>query len=248
MTSGMRGGQLWIVAGFTSRGKSSLCTQIALSAAAAQKRVLMYSMEMPPPDVVQRMLLSKAGVEKWTLRTQERGWPRLAMAFGPIAELPIWFDPREQPTASEVRASAQRHKAGAGCELIVVDHLQRMARDPKAQGDDWLAVGQNVIALKSLARRLNVPVLCACQLNAEAEDKKPSMAYLSRARTIISTEADVIAFLHPRDLREWNDRSVPRPSVDLLIEKQRGGPTGDIHLIFERGLTTFYPVSEDADA
>jgi replicative DNA helicase len=125
-----------------------------------------------------------------------------------------------------------------------VDHLQRMARDPKAQGDDWLSVGQNAIALKSLAMRMRVPVLAACQLSAEAEDKRPSMAHLARARGIISQEADVIGFLWP-DGKQWDDRSQPRPSVRLLLDKQRGGPTGEIALTFERALTRFYGVADD---
>jgi replicative DNA helicase len=121
-----------------------------------------------------------------------------------------------------------------------------MARDPKSHDDDWLAVGQNAVALKSLARRLNVPVVCACQLNSEAENKRPALAHLSRARGIISQEADVIVFLYPEP-KEWDDKSIEHPHVTAIIEKQRGGPCGEIGLIFDRALTRFYCVGAEAE-
>jgi replicative DNA helicase len=245
LTSGMRGGALWIVAARPARGKSALCTQIAAAAAAEGKRVLLFSMEMPPPDVVQRMLLSRAGCSKYELRQQESAWAKVSAAAGQVGELPIWFDGRESPTVGEVRAAARRHKAGAGLDLVVVDYLQRLSVDTKA--DRWLAVGDSVRALKSLARQLGVPVLAACQLNSDGEDRRPSMANLAQSAGIISAEADLIGFLHPKDLNEWRDGSVQRPTVNLHVDKHRGGPVAEIPLIFERAATRFYGVADRDD-
>ena len=250
LTSGMKPGQLWVVAAFTSRGKSSLCTQIAQAGAGDGARTLLFSMEMPPPDVAERMLLGKAGIDRWSLRTNESGWSRLAQAMEPLCRLPLWFDPRESPTVSELRTAATRHRAQHGLDLVVVDHLQRLSRDRKAIGGDdpdWLAVGENVKSLKSIAMRLKVPVLVACQLNAGAEDKRPSITNLARAGTIIGQEADVIAFLHPKDMAEWRDGSVPRPTVDLIVEKHRGGALSTLSLIFDRAVTRFYGIADEAE-
>lgn len=242
LTAGLRPGALYIVAARPGRGKSALCTQIATSAAADGKRVLMFSMEMPPADVVQRMLLAKAGCSKWELREQERMWSKLVAATGAMAGLPFWFDGRESPTVADVRVAARRHKAANGLDLVVVDYLQRLTVDGKV--DRWLAVGDSVRALKSLARALSVPVLAACQLNSDGEDRRPTMANLAQSAGIISAEADLIAFLHPKDLNEWRDGTVPRPSVNLHVDKHRGGPVAEVPLIFDRSVTRFYGIGE----
>lgn len=242
LTSGLRPGALYIVAARPGRGKSALCTQIATAAAVDGKRVLVFSMEMPPVDVVQRMLLAKAGCSRWELREQERMWTKLAKATGDVSGLPMWFDGREAPTVSDVRVSARRHKASIGVDLVVVDYLQRLTVDGKV--DRWLAVGDSVRALKSLARSLSVPVLAACQLNSDGEDRRPTMANLAQSAGIISAEADLIAFLHPKSLDEWRDGSVPRPSVNLHVDKHRGGPVSEIPLVFDRAVTRFFGVEE----
>ena len=244
LTSGLRAGSLWMVAAFTSRGKSSLVTQIAVSAARTGKSVLMFSMEMPPPSVVERMVLAEARTDKYLLRYDSTSWERVGEAVGRIIGLPIWFDARECPSAPDVRSAATRHQAAHGCDLIVVDHLQRMAT---TGSEDWLSVGQNAQALKSLAMRLRVPVLCACQLTSDAEEKRPTMAHLGRSRAIISQEADIVALLHPPDMKEWKDRSVMTTRVDLLVEKQRGGACGDVPLLFHRDLTSFSCVAQESD-
>ena len=237
LTMGLRPGALWIIAARPARGKSALCTQIATHAASEGRRVLLFSMEMPPPDVVQRMILAEARLDRWELRAQERGWSRVAAAVGQVSRLPIWFDPRESPTVAEIRATARRHRTVAGVDLIVVDYLQRLTVDNRQ--DRWLSMGDAVKNLKSLARQLNVPVLASCQLNAEAEEKRPTMGNLAQSAGIISAEADVIAFLHPADLRDWRDPAIDRPAVNLHIDKHRGGPVAELPLVFDRHITRF---------
>lgn len=237
LTGGLRPGRLWIVAAFTSRGKSALSTQIAVHAAQRAHKVLLYSMEMPPPEVCGRVLMGLAGVERIELR-HETAWAKLAKAHGEVAALPLWFDPRESPSIAEIRASARRHKATTGCDLIVVDYIQRIAVDGKQ--DRWQAVGDAVRSLKSLARNLNVPVLATCQLNTGAEDKRPGMVNLAQSAQVIAAEADVIGFLHPADMREWSDYAEALPGVSLFVDKHRGGPRAEIKLRFQRALTKFF--------
>lgn len=243
LTSGLRPGALYIVAARPGRGKSALCTQIATSVAGDGQRVLVFSMEMPPEDVVQRMVLARVGGSRWDVREQRVTWDRVAVAGGHVGALPIWFDGREAPTVSEIRAAARRQKAAHGVDLVVVDYLQRLTVDGKV--DRWLAVGDSVRALKSLARQLGVPVIAACQLNSDGEDRRPTMANLAQSAGIISAEADVIGFLHPHDLNEWRDGSNPRPSVDLHVDKHRGGPLATVPLIFDRAITRFFGVSDE---
>ena len=89
-----------------------------------------------------------------------------------------------------------------------------------------------------------MPVLAACQLNSDGEDRRPTMANLAQSAGIISAEADLIAFLHPKDLNEWRDGTVPRPSVNLHVDKHRGGPVAEVPLIFDRSVTRFYGIGE----
>ena len=101
----------------------------------------------------------------------------------------------------------------------------------------WLAVGEVAKGLKSLARSPNVPVIAGCQLRAEAEEKRPTLAHLAQSRQIIGAEADIVAFLHPERPDDW--RSEESPRVNLIVEKHRHGATASIPLWFEKKSTRF---------
>jgi replicative DNA helicase len=245
LTSGFRPGELWIVAARPGRGKSVLCGQTAVYAASRSNEVLMFSCEMQPSQVVQRMVLAEADVDRWSLRKGDDGgrWARVAEASSRLSPIPLWFDDSESPTVAQVRAAAERHKAARGSlDLVVVDYLQRLAVDTKQ--DRWIAVGDLAKGLKTMARALDVPVLAACQVNAESEEKRPTMANLGQSAGIISAEADGIAFLHPRDLNQWKDRQHDYPVLDLHVDKHRNGPLATIGLSFERRTTRFVELAE----
>lgn len=247
LLGGWKKGSLYIVAARPSRGKSALCAQAAAYAAYKGFKVLVFSMEMEPYQLAGRMLLSEAEVDRWDLRKTSRAeyaWKKVGQAFQKLQELPIWFDPRESPDLAAVRASVRQQKAGAGVDLVVLDYLQRMAFDPKQ--DRWLAVGDATKGLKSLARQLQVPVIAACQLTGEAEEKRPTLAMLGQAQSVISAEADVIGFLHPADLGAW--RTQPFPQIDLLIDKHRNGACMPIPLSFERATTRFVSLARGPQA
>jgi replicative DNA helicase len=232
LTGGLKKGVLFILGARPARGKSTFCAQVATYAAAKGFRVLVFCMEMPAEDVAQRMLLSEAEVDRWDLRIgkSDTAWGKVGAAFSKLEPLPIWFDGRESPTMAQVRGAAKQQAARHGIDLVIVDYLQRCTVDPKL--DRWLAVGELARGLKSLARNLNVPVLAACQLNAEAEEKRPTLANLGQSQAIISAEADIVGFLHPEHLDKWKEQDYP--VINLLVDKHRAGATGSIPLSFEK--------------
>ena len=242
-TRGLMPGALWVLAARPGRGKSTWCMQVASHAAQQGRKVLLFSMEMPPPTVGERMLLNEAEVSRTDLRPPDRKteqWARVNAAEVKLSTLPIWFDPRESPTVTQIRATAKQHAAAHGLDLVVVDYIQRCALPPKQER--WEAVGDIAKGLKTLARALDVPVLAACQLTADAEEKRPTMADLAQARQVIAAEADVIAFLHPEQPDQWRTQDFPQ--MNFFMDKQRDGQMGKIALSFEKAKLRFVQVAD----
>lgn len=244
---GWQKGGLYVIAARPGRGKSTLCSQAAVYAGFRGFKTLYFGMEMRPPATTVRMICSQAGVDRFDLRQRpgyeasfNRSWKSVSQVAGMMGALGIWFDQRESPTVAQIRALAKQHQATRGCDLIVVDYLQRCSLPPG--GDQWVAVGDIAKNLKSLAQSLNVPVLAACQLNADAEEKRPTPSNLAQARGVISAEADVIAFLHPEQPAEWKKQDVP--TIQFIIDKNRDGPTADVPLSYEKAHSRFTSVSE----
>lgn len=245
LLGGWRPGALYVVAARPSRGKSTFVTQVTLYAASRGHKVLFFGMEMPDIDVTEKALCSDAEVDKWNdLRTRagEEGrassaWDKLGRATGRLSKFGdrIWFDSREQPTIGQIRSAARQHQARHGLDLVVVDYLQRCSLDPKY--DRWEAVGNVALGLKTLARALQIPVIAACQLTSEAEERRPNLGDLAQAKQIISQEADVIAFLHPDQPGDWRKQEFPQ--INLLVDKHRAGATAEIPLSFEKGCSRF---------
>lgn len=240
---GLQPGRLYIVAARTSRGKSVLCTQISINAAACGKNTLVFSMEMEPYQFAERALLADAEVDRWDLKPDspraDFSWAKVSRSYGRLVELPVSFDQSESPSLAQIRTSARQFHNGPGAGLIVVDYLQRMTLDPaivKAAGQ-WAAVGELAKGLKSMARSLRVPVVAACQLSADAEEKRPTLAMLAQAQSIISAEADAIILLHPHDLKKWKTQAFP--FVHFLVDKNRTGPCQDITVSFEKACSRF---------
>jgi replicative DNA helicase len=247
MLLGWQKGALYVIAARPSRGKSVFCSQASVYAALRDYRVLYIGMEMRPKATTVRMLCAEAGVDRWDLR-QRRGqelkfadaWQRVSIAAGRLMKANIHFDQREQPTIAQIRAIAKQHQAGKGLDLVVVDYMQRCGK-PKGV-DDWQNVGDVAVGLKSLAQALDVPVIAACLLGTQAEEKRPTQDNLAQAKQRISAEADVIVFLHPEDPKEW--RKHDYPNVLFIVDKQRDGATGEIKLSFERTHNRFVQMVE----
>lgn len=239
LTNGLQPGSLTIIAARPSRGKSVLVTQLAAAASAAGFPGVVFSLEMPPSSVVQRMWLAEAGVNRFDLKAYERDtdWAKLGNAFNRLSTLPLWFDKRESPTLTQIRAVCRKFKATIGLKFAVIDYLQRIPVDGKV--DRHVAVGDIAQSLKSLALSLNIPVIVACQLNRDAEEKRPNMADLAESGRI-ERECDLIAALHPAKPEEWYEQHKD-PEVELIVLKNREGATDTLKLIFERRLTRFLP-------
>jgi replicative DNA helicase len=239
LTGGLRPGTLTIVGGLPGRGKSVLCKQLAVSAARRGAKVLFLGMEMEPKDIAGRMLLAEAEVDKWDLRVRgDSTWPKVLRARDRLLPLPILFDPRESPTLGQIRATAKQTKGSKGLDLLIVDYLQRCSLDQKLE--QWQAIGEVAKGLKSLSRSLGIPVLAACQLRAEADDKNrvPTMSDFAGARQVIQAEADLITLLHPEDGENWRDHDFP--AFRLIVPKHRNGATSTgLMLSFEKATSRF---------
>lgn len=249
--SGLQPGRLYIVAARTSRGKSVLCAQIAVNAAMKGHRGLVFSMEMEPYQLAQRMLLADAEVDRYNLRNEspkaEYSWAKVTQAYGRLADLPVWFDQRESPNLAQVRASSRQQHGENGIGLIVVDYLQRMTLDPTVvkAGGLWAGVGDIAKGLKTLALALRVPIVAACQLTSDAEEKRPTLAMLAQAQSVISAEADAVVLLHPVDLTNWKAQRFPE--VHFLVDKNRTGPCQDIRVSFEKECSRFVSLARETE-
>lgn len=253
MTAGLQPGDLVILAGRPSMGKTALAVNIMENAAAKGFKGLGFSLEMGDKSLVKRMLGSVGRVDGQRLRTGqllESDWPKLIQAAETMASMPIWIDDTARLGVMELRAKARRHKRQHGLDLIVIDYLQLM-KTPKADRHD-LAVGDITRSLKGLAKELNVPIICLSQLSRDLEkrtDKRPMMADL-RESGAIEQDADLILFPYREavycdkckagncDILQHERRS------ELIIGKQRNGPTGSIKLVWLPEFSRFGNLDE----
>jgi replicative DNA helicase len=235
LTGGWQDGSLYVIAARPARGKSVFCAQSVLHAGMAGKRCLSFTLEMPPEQVMERLLLGEAQVDKWALRHSRKleAWDRLGKAFGKCSSLPVQWDNRESPTLAAISATARRVKAQHGLDLLVVDYLQRCSVDRKFER--YAAIGELIRGLKGLARNMNIPVIVAAQVSRAGQEARPTLSMLREAGDI-ENEADLVAFLHPAD-GESMDKD--EAQVDFLVEKNRHGATQTIQLTLERRYTRF---------
>jgi replicative DNA helicase len=241
MTAGLQDGDLIILAGRPSMGKTALAVNILENAAAKGFNGLGFSLEMGDRSLVKRMLGSIGRVDGQRLRTgqlKESDWPKLIQASETMMSMPIWIDDTPRLGVMELRAKARRHKRQYGLDLIVIDYLQLM-KTPKSDRHD-LAVGDITRSLKGLAKELGVPIICLSQLSRSLEsrtDKRPMMADL-RESGAIEQDADLILFPYREAVycdkcKAGNcDILHHERRAELIVAKQRNGPTGAIKLVW----------------
>jgi replicative DNA helicase len=248
-TAGLQRGDLVIVAGRPSMGKTALALNFAEHAALeAQTGVAVFSLEMSKEQLVFRLLCSEARVDQSKVRAgfaAERDYPKLAIAAERLAEAPIYIDDTPALGILELRAKARRLKREreANLGLIVVDYLQLMrgiTSDSREQ-----EISSISRSLKALAKELSVPVVALSQLNRQVEsraDKRPVMADL-RESGAIEQDADVILFLY----RPWvyDPKNADEREAEIIIGKQRNGPTGTVALTFFAEFTRFENRAEE---
>ena len=246
-TAGLQRGDLIIIAGRPSMGKTALALNVAQYAALeAGTTVGVFSLEMSKEQLVFRLLCSEARVDQSKVRAgfaAERDYPKLAIAAERLTEAAIYIDDTPTLSVLELRAKARRMKRETDLGLIVVDYLQLMrgvSTDSREQ-----EISSISRSLKSLAKELSVPVVALSQLNRQVEqrgDKKPIMADL-RESGAIEQDADVIMFLYRPFL--YDPKNADERDAEVIIAKQRNGPTGTVPLAFFAEYTRFESRAED---
>ena len=250
-TSGLHPGQLIIVAGRPSMGKTSFAMNIAEYVACNEgKPVAVFSMEMPIDEIVLRALSSRGRVDQHRLRNGSLGnddWPRIAHAIGELGNAPLFADDSAALTPTELRSRARRLKREHGLALIVVDYLQLM--QVPGRGDNRVAeISEISRSLKALAKELSIPVIALSQLNRSLEnrtEKRPQMSDL-RESGAIEQDADLILFLY-RDEVYYKDKEEVKGIAEVIIGKQRNGPIGTVRMSFFGEYTRFENYAPSGD-
>jgi replicative DNA helicase len=254
LTGGMHGGELVILAARPSMGKTALATNIADQAAVeAGTTTLFVSLEMARLELAQRMLCARGRINGKKFRSgyltaEDRD--KLLETSGRLSESPLYVDDTPSRTISEIAACARRLKRKQNLGLIVIDYLQLIEPDnPKDPRQEQVA--KIARRLKGLARELKVPLLCLAQLNRQAEATKDNLPRLSHLREsgAIEQDADVVIFVHreeyylsPEDLKDENKQDL-LGKAELIVAKQRNGPTGHVELRWFQDFTRFENVS-----
>jgi replicative DNA helicase len=249
MTAGLQPGDLVIIAGRPSMGKTTLALNIAECAAISHNvPVAVFSMEMSREQLAFRMISSLGRVDQSHLRTGMFGdedWARINSAIAQMRSAPIYIDDSGALTPTEVRARARRLKRERGLGLIVIDYLQLM-QVPGTKENRATEISEISRSIKALARELQVPVIALSQLNRGVEqrtDKKPVMSDL-RESGALEQDSDLIMLIYREEVYEPD---TPRKGIaDIIIAKQRNGPTGEVHLTFLGKYTRFENLASGA--
>ena len=244
-TAGFQDSDFIVIAGRPSMGKTALAVNIAehavMHANDNDAAVLIFSMEQPAEQLVIRLLSSLGRIDQNRLRTgklDEEDWPRLEGAVNQLKHKPLYIDDAGGLTPNAVRARARRVARIAGLKLIIVDYMQLMRSEGRSE-NRTLELSEISRTLKSVARELRCPLVALSQLNRaleNREDKRPRMSDL-RESGAIEQDADVILFIY-RD-EEYNEDSEDKGLAEVIIGKQRNGPTGRIKMRFFKELTKF---------
>jgi replicative DNA helicase len=261
MTDGLHGGDMVVIAARPSMGKTSLAMNIAEHAALEQKLpVGIFSLEMTADSLVLRMLCSNARVNLRTIREgfmPEADFPKLTSAAGKLSNAPLFIDDSAGLSILQLRARARRLWQQFGIKLFVVDYIQLLHSTARRAENRQQEIADISGGLKALAKELKVPVIVLSQLNREFEkdkSRKPNLADL-RESGAIEQDADVVGLLYkadpddPTKRRDDEDDSYSQDAVpvNLLIAKQRNGPTGDVNLTFLKPYTRFESAAKVSD-
>ena len=249
LTSGFQPAELIIVAARPSMGKTAFTLNIAQHAAIEHSvPVAFFSLEMSKESLVQRMLTSEARIDAQRLRKgmlRDDDFPRLARAAGILSSAPVWIDDTPGLSLLEMRSKARRLKADAGVGLVIVDYLQLM-QGPSRVESRQQEVSMISRGLKALAKELNVPVVALSQLSRAPEqrtgdNKRPQLSDL-RESGAIEQDADLIMFLYRQEFYDGptdKDGNSLEGKAEVIVGKQRNGPTGLVNLFFHKQYTRF---------
>ncbi len=255
MTSGLHGGEMIVIAARPSMGKTSLAMNIAESVAIDQGLpVGVFSLEMTAESLVLRMLCSRSRVNLRNVREgflAERDFPKLTGAAGKLAKAPLFIDDSSGLSILQLRAKARRMQQQYNIKLFVIDYLQLLHSTSRRAENRQQEIADISNGIKSLAKELNVPVIVLSQLNRELErdkNRKPRLSDLRESGSI-EQDADLVGLLY-RPSSDDEEAAAPGEdaiAVNLLIAKQRNGPTGDVNLTFIKPYTRFESAAKVSD-
>jgi replicative DNA helicase len=250
-TSGLQPGDLVIIAGRPSMGKTALALNIAQNASIQTGMPIgIFSLEMSKEQLSLRMLSSEARIDSSRMRggyLSESDLARINRAAGALYDLPLYIDDSPAISALEIRAKARRMMMEKGMGLIIIDYLQLMRGRASAERRD-LEISEISRSLKALAKEINVPVVALSQLNRKVEDRSNKRPILSDLREsgAIEQDADVIMFIY-RDEVYNKKEGEPDRTAEINVAKQRNGPTGMVKLAFLEYCTRFEDLAMETE-
>jgi replicative DNA helicase len=241
-THGLHAGQLIIVAARPAVGKSTFALDIARNAAVRHNQAtIFFSLEMGRSEIAMRMLSAESSIYLQSMRKgtiSEGDWTRLAAVRGRINDAPLYIDDSPNMSLVEIRAKCRRLAQQVDLKLVVIDYIQLMSSGKKVESRQQ-EVSEFSRALKLLAKELGLPVVALSQLSRQAEqskDKRPELSHLRESGSL-EQDADVVVLLHREGIYE---RDHPRAGeADLILAKQRNGPTGTVTVAFHGQYSRF---------
>jgi replicative DNA helicase len=244
LTSGFQKSEFIIIAARPSVGKTALALNIAQNMGIRQKKnVAIFSLEMSKEALVQRMLCSEARIDSQRLRKgflETDKWAPLTTAAGRLADANLFIDETPAISDMQLRAKARRIQSRHGLDIIFVDYLQLMTTIKRRNEGRTQEITEISRSLKALARELNIPIVALSQLSRAVEsrgrDKRPILSDL-RESGAIEQDADMVVFLYRDEL--YNPNTSDKNIAEVIIQKQRNGPTGSLKLRFSKEYTRF---------
>jgi replicative DNA helicase len=256
MTSGLHAGEMVVIAARPSMGKTSLAMNIAEHVAIEQRLpVGVFSLEMTAESLVLRMLCSRSRVNLRNVREgflAERDFPKLTGAAGKLANAPLFIDDSSALSILQLRAKARRMAQQYGIKLFVIDYLQLLHSTARRAENRQQEIADISSGIKALAKELEVPVIVLSQLNRELErekNRKPRLSDLRESGSI-EQDADLVGLLYAPSSDDEDGASPAEQDalpLNLLIAKQRNGPTGDVNLTFLKSYTRFESAAKVGD-
>lgn len=246
ITAGFQRSDFIVVAARPSMGKTTLCLNIAQHVAEKEKKVVaFFSLEMPKEQLVLRMFASGAKVDFHKVRTgmlTDDDYERIARAAASLSAAELYIDDTPAITVMELRAKARRLQAERGLDMVVIDYLQLMqgrrgSNEPSRQQE----ISEISRSLKALAKELNIPVVAISQLSRAVEarqDKRPQLSDL-RESGAIEQDADLVIFVYRDDVYRKEEAPSQASETEVIIGKQRNGPTGTVKLTFLKRFVRF---------
>jgi replicative DNA helicase len=249
LINGLQDSNLIIVAGRPAMGKTSFAMNMAQNAAISGKTVAIFSLEMSAVQIVHKLISFETRISGSRLQSGPLGdieWKKLANALEPLHELKIYIDESSKPTALEITSKCRRLKSSKGLDLVVVDYLQLMTSQSKSRSDNRTnEVSEITRSLKAMAKDLNVPVVALSQLNRAPEGRKDKRPILSDLRESgsIEQDADQVIFIHRENYYTKEiENSEDGETAEVIVGKNRTGPTGKVELTFHPYYTKFQEI------